>query len=47
MQQLTYVIGLCRNPQPTLYGGYAGYFRDPKGHLWEIIWDPELMPSSD
>ena len=19
---------------------YSGYFRDPDGHLWEIIWDP-------
>jgi hypothetical protein len=18
----------------------SGYFRDPDGHLWEIIWDP-------
>ena len=21
---------------------YAGYFRDPDGHLWEILWNPEL-----
>jgi len=21
----------------TFYGGYAGYFQDPDGHLWEII----------
>ncbi len=24
----------------TFYGGYAGYFRDPDGHLWEIAWNP-------
>jgi hypothetical protein len=18
---------------------YSGYFRDPDGHLWEVIWD--------
>jgi catechol 2,3-dioxygenase-like lactoylglutathione lyase family enzyme len=24
----------------TFYGGYAGYFADPDGHLWEIAWNP-------
>ena len=23
------------------WGIYSGYFRDPDGHLWEIIWNPE------
>ena len=27
---------------PTFYGGYAGYFQDPEGHLWEIVWNPHL-----
>ena len=22
----------------TFWGGYAGYFADPDGHLWEIAW---------
>ena len=22
------------------WGIYSGYFRDPDGHLWEIIWHP-------
>ena len=26
----------------TFYGGYAGYFQDPDGHLWEIAWNPEI-----
>jgi uncharacterized protein len=26
--------------QPTFYGGYAGYFQDPDGHLWEIAFNP-------
>jgi len=26
----------------TFWGGYAGYFRDPDGHLWEAVWNPEL-----
>jgi catechol 2,3-dioxygenase-like lactoylglutathione lyase family enzyme len=24
----------------AFYGGYAGYFADPDGHLWEIAWNP-------
>ena len=28
--------------QDTFYGGYAGYFSDPDGHLWEIVWNPGL-----
>ncbi len=24
----------------TFWGGYAGYFQDPDGHLWEILWNP-------
>ncbi|WPZ34835.1 VOC family protein [Thalassobaculum sp. OXR-137] len=24
----------------TFWGGYAGYFADPDGHLWEIAWNP-------
>ena len=22
------------------WGGYAGYFADPDGHLWEVAWNP-------
>lgn len=24
--------------QDTFWGGYAGYFSDPDGHLWEVAW---------
>lgn len=27
---------------PTFYGGYAGYFQDPDGHLWEVVFNPAL-----
>ncbi len=30
--------------QETFWGGYAGYFRDPDGHLWEVVWNPQLLP---
>jgi catechol 2,3-dioxygenase-like lactoylglutathione lyase family enzyme len=25
----------------TFWGGYAGYFQDPDGHIWEVAWNPE------
>lgn len=28
----------------TFWGGYAGYFHDPDGHLWEVVWNPQLLP---
>jgi hypothetical protein len=28
----------------TFWGGYAGYFQDPDGHLWEIAWNPQMLP---
>ena len=28
----------------TFWGGYAGYFQDPDGHLWEVAWNPEILP---
>ena len=33
--------------QDTFYGGYAGYFSDPDRHLWEIVWNPDLLPPED
>lgn len=24
----------------TFWGGYSGYFQDPDGHLWEVVWNP-------
>jgi uncharacterized protein len=27
-------------PRDTEWGGYAGYFADPDGHLWEVAWNP-------
>jgi len=26
----------------TFWGGYAGYFQDPDGHLWEVVWNPRM-----
>lgn len=29
-------------PHDRPWGIYSGYFRDPDGHLWEIMWNPQL-----
>jgi hypothetical protein len=29
-------------PRDRPRGIYSGYFQDPDGHLWEIIWNPAL-----
>ena len=28
----------------TFWGGYAGYFQDPDDHLWEVAWNPAMLP---
>ncbi|MDP9139275.1 MAG: VOC family protein [Pseudomonadota bacterium] len=29
----------------TFWGGYGGYFQDPDQHLWEVVWNPALLPA--
>lgn len=31
---------IVKAAQATFYGGYAGYFQDPDGHLWEVAFNP-------
>jgi uncharacterized protein len=31
---------IAKPAQDTFYGGYAGYFQDPDGHLWEVAFNP-------
>ena len=35
---------ITRPCSDTFYGGYAGYFRDPDGHVWEVVWNPSSLP---
>lgn len=35
---------IIKKAQNTFWGGYAGYFQDPDQHLWEIVFNPKLMP---
>ncbi|MCW5644692.1 MAG: VOC family protein [Rhodoferax sp.] len=31
---------IVKPAQQTFWGGYAGCFQDPDGHLWEVAWNP-------
>ena len=31
----------------TFYGGYAGFFRDPDGHTWEVAHNPGFALGAD
>ena len=33
---------IVKQAQNTFWGGYAGYFQDPDGHLWEVAWNPQM-----
>jgi catechol 2,3-dioxygenase-like lactoylglutathione lyase family enzyme len=35
---------LVKAPVDTFYGGYAGYFLDPDQHLWEVAFNPAILP---
>jgi len=37
---------IVKPAQPTFWGGHAGYFRDPEGHLWEVAFNPALLPGA-
>lgn len=35
---------IVKPAQDTFYGGYAGYFQDLDGNLWEAAWNPQILP---
>jgi catechol 2,3-dioxygenase-like lactoylglutathione lyase family enzyme len=37
---------IVQQARDTFWGGYAGYFQDPDGHLWEVAWNPQMLPES-
>lgn len=38
---------IVRPAHETFWGGYAGYFQDPEGHLWEIVFNPQWSAVDD
>ena len=33
---------ILKPAEATFWGGYAGYFQDPDGHIWEVVWNPQF-----
>lgn len=31
---------IVKPPQKVFWGGYSGYFKDPDGHLFEVVYNP-------
>lgn len=29
----------------AFWGGYTGYFQDTEGNVWEVAWNPSMLPS--
>jgi predicted lactoylglutathione lyase len=38
---------VTKSPSDTFYGGYAGFFRDPDGHVWEVAHNPGFVLGPD
>jgi hypothetical protein len=38
---------ITKPAEETFYGGYAGYFADPDGHVWEIAHNPGFTLNPD
>ncbi len=38
---------VTKAPSETFYGGYAGFFRDPDGHVWEVAHNPGFTLGPD
>jgi catechol 2,3-dioxygenase-like lactoylglutathione lyase family enzyme len=46
MEQVKQAGGTIVKPAgETFWGGYAAYFQDPDQHLWEVAWNPQMMPT--
>lgn len=37
---------IVKPAQDVFWGGHSGYFADPDGHLWEVAWNPHLIPDA-
>lgn len=38
---------IVRTAADQFWGGYAGCFADPDGHLWEVAWNPHFPIAED
>ncbi|MGK7397858.1 MAG: VOC family protein [Candidatus Cyclobacteriaceae bacterium M3_2C_046] len=37
-------VRVVKEPEKVHWGGYSGYIADPDGNLWEIAFNPYLIP---
>lgn len=43
MAQATVAGAMITDPaRDRSFGGYSGYFQDPDGHVWEVVWNPDI-----
>lgn len=35
---------IVKKAHDTFWGGYAEYFQDSDQHIWEVVWNPHLIP---
>ena len=48
MKQAAHAGAVVVKPaRATDWGGYAGYFQDPDGHVWEVAWNPQWSLPAD
>lgn len=38
---------ILKEAKDTFWGGYAGYFLDPDKHVWEVVWNPQMIPTEE
>ena len=38
---------IVKEPQETFWGGFSGYFADPDGYYWEVVWGPMFAFTED
>jgi hypothetical protein len=36
---------ITEHARERFWGGYSGYFQDPDGHLWEVVYNPNMIPA--
>jgi len=36
---------ITEHARDRFWGGYSGYFQDPDGHLWEVVYNPNMIPA--
>jgi catechol 2,3-dioxygenase-like lactoylglutathione lyase family enzyme len=43
MEQVRKAGAIITDPaHDAFWGGYTGSFQDPDGHLWEVVWNPDM-----